>query len=123
MTPSFGTRLRLQRERQQISLAEIAERTKIRQPLLESLERGDVRDWPSGIFRRSYLRAYARAIGLDPEATVREFLALYPDPAEHANDLLAVAEAATRSESLGRRVHARLQELFSDYAARLAAGL
>jgi transcriptional regulator with XRE-family HTH domain len=82
MGATFGTRLRLQRERQQISLASIADQTKIRLPLLEALERGDASAWPRGIFGRSYIRAYARAVGLDPDATVREFLECHPEPVE-----------------------------------------
>src|SRR4051812_15727229 len=112
MTPTFGTRLRLQRERQQVDLVSIAERTKIRLPLLEGLERDDVRLWPGGIFRRSYLRTYAQAIGLDPEQTVREFLELYPDPTEQADEVLAAAKAVTGSDSLSRRPRTRLQFLF-----------
>jgi transcriptional regulator with XRE-family HTH domain len=76
---SFGTRLRLQRERQQIAIAEIATATKINPSLLKALERDDVSRWPQGIFRRSYIREYASAIGLDPDVVMREFLELYPD--------------------------------------------
>jgi len=36
--------------------------------------------WPAGIYRRSIVRAYAVGIGLDPDATVQEFLELFPDP-------------------------------------------
>jgi hypothetical protein len=79
MTESFGTRLRQQREKQAIALSSIAERTKINLALLEGLERDDVSHWPSGIFRRSFMRAYAQLIGLDPEPVVREFLERYPD--------------------------------------------
>jgi hypothetical protein len=82
MSATFGTRLRLHRERQQISLASIAEQTKIRLPLLEALERDDASRWPRGIFGRSYIRAYARAVGLDPDVTVREFLERHPEPVE-----------------------------------------
>jgi hypothetical protein len=82
MSASFGTRLRLHREQQQIPLATIAEQTKIRLPLLEALERDDASRWPRGIFGRSYIRAYARAVGLDPDVTVREFLDCHPEPAE-----------------------------------------
>jgi hypothetical protein len=82
MSATFGTRLRLHRERQQISLASIAEQTKIRLPLLEALERGDAARWPRGIFGRSYIRAYARAVGLDPDATVQEFLECHPEKVE-----------------------------------------
>ncbi|MGE3401701.1 MAG: helix-turn-helix domain-containing protein [Vicinamibacterales bacterium] len=80
--PSFGARLRAQREERDIPLSQIAYDTKIKLTLLEGLERDDVSCWPQGLFRRAWVRSYARAIGLDPEATVREFVTLYPDPAE-----------------------------------------
>ena len=79
---SFGGRLRYERERRQINLRSIAETTKISVPLLEGLERDDVSRWPSGIFRKSFIRVYAEAIGLDPEPVVREFVERYPDPLE-----------------------------------------
>jgi transcriptional regulator with XRE-family HTH domain len=112
MTSSFGSRLRAQREQQQVSLSAIAERTKIRMSLLESLERDDLRAWPTGIFSRAYLRDYALAIGLDPEDTVREFLALYPDPAEQADEVLAATKVSSAAEALSRKPRTRLQALF-----------
>jgi transcriptional regulator with XRE-family HTH domain len=77
---SFGLRLRRERERRQIALTSIAENSKISVSLLRSLERDDVSRWPPGIFRRSFMRAYAQAVGLDVEATTREFLERFPDP-------------------------------------------
>src|SRR2546422_667066 len=82
MPDSFGARLRRRREGQQISLASIAEQTKISISLLEALERDDVSRWPAGIFRRAFIRAYAQIIGLDPGVVVSEFLELHPDPIE-----------------------------------------
>jgi hypothetical protein len=82
MPESFGARLRQRREQQQIGLASIAEQTKIKLSLLEALEHDDVSHWPTGIFRRAFIRAYAHAIGLEPDVVVREFLELYPDPIE-----------------------------------------
>ena len=82
MPESFGGRLRQQRERQDVALATIAEQTKIKLSLLEGLERDDVSHWPTGIFRRAFVRAYAHAIGLEPDVIVREFLEIYPDPPE-----------------------------------------
>ena len=82
MPESFGARMREQRERQQVALSTIAEQTKIKVSLLEAMERDDVSHWPSGIFRRAFIRAYAHAIGLDADAVLREFLELYPDPPE-----------------------------------------
>ena len=92
MTAGFGERLRRRREAQHIDLATIAEQTKIKRSLLEGLERDDVSQWPSGIFRRAWLRTYAQAIGLDVDATVREFLEAHPDPEE-----VAAAESAAAS--------------------------
>jgi transcriptional regulator with XRE-family HTH domain len=91
MTESFGSRLRRERERKQITLADIAASTKIKASLFDALERDDVSHWPSGIFRRSFMRAYAKAIGLDADATVGEFLQCFPDPA--AVDAAAPAPA------------------------------
>ena len=93
MAESFGARLRQQREQQQITLASVAEQTKIKQSLLEALERDDVSHWPAGIFRRAFIRTYANAIGLEPDVVVREFLELYPDPVEVVTTVAAVAAA------------------------------
>src|SRR2546422_6290609 len=91
MTDSLGLRLRQRRERQRISLTTIAEQTKIQRSLLEGLERNDISRWPAGIFRRAFIRAYAHAIGLEPEVLVREFMEVHPDPIE----LAATASATT----------------------------
>jgi transcriptional regulator with XRE-family HTH domain len=77
---SWCARLRRERERRQIALSSISANTKISASLFSALERGDVSRWPSGIFRRSFIRAYAAAIGLDPDDVAREFLEQFPDP-------------------------------------------
>src|SRR5437899_12816845 len=76
---AWCARLKRERERRQIPLSSISANTKISASLFQSLERGDVSRWPSGIFRRSFIRAYASAIGLDPDEVVREFLTHFPD--------------------------------------------
>src|SRR6188474_2961544 len=94
MPVSLGTRLRQQREGQNISLATIAEQTKIGQSLLQGLERDDVSHWPAGIFRRAFVRAYADAIGLEPDVVVRDFLAVHPDPVEVVSTVPATSSTA-----------------------------
>lgn len=84
MAEGFGARLQLRREQQQIDLSVIAEQTKIKRSLLEALERDDLSHWPTGIFRRAWVRSYAQAIGLDGDQTVREFLEAHPDADEIA---------------------------------------
>jgi len=90
MTSSFGARLRQHREERGVPLSIVAAQTKIKLSLLEGLERDDLAHWPPGIFRRAYLRAYAHAIGLNPDTILREFLERYPDPPE-------IAEPGARS--------------------------
>jgi hypothetical protein len=114
---TFGTRLRLQREEQQIPLATIAERTKIKLSLLEGLERDDVSRWPTGIFRRSYFRAYASAIGLEPERVIGEFQALYPDPNTEDN----ITEAVAQARLIGLRPPTRLRCLIDSAVNALPA--
>jgi transcriptional regulator with XRE-family HTH domain len=94
MLESFGARLRQRREEQEIALVTIAEQTKIKLSLLEALERDDVSHWPSGIFRRAFIRAYAHAIGLNPDVVVREFLEAYPEPIEVVATAAAIAPGA-----------------------------
>jgi GAF domain-containing protein len=87
--------MRRRREQQQIALTTIADQTKIKLSLLEALERDDVSRWPTGIFRRAFIRAYAHAIGLEPDVIVREFLEAYPDPVEVVATVPAMIAAAT----------------------------
>jgi transcriptional regulator with XRE-family HTH domain len=79
---SFGARLRQQREARHVALEDISEKTKIKASLLEELEGDDLSRWPQGIFRRAYVRAYAQAIGLEPDVVLQQFLAHYPEPVE-----------------------------------------
>jgi cytoskeleton protein RodZ len=45
---------------------------------LEALERSDLARLPGGIFTRSFIRAYAQEVGLDPDSTIEEFIAELP---------------------------------------------
>jgi hypothetical protein len=108
----------LQRERKQIALGAIAEQTKIKLALLEALERDDISHWPRGIFGRSYVRTFARAIGLDPDTTVREFLTLHPDCVEAVPADLAEA-SATGGHSGSRRPPMRLKFLLGSAISAL----
>src|SRR4051812_25795550 len=94
MPGSFGARLRLRREEQGLALSAIAEELKIKLALLEAVERDDVSQWPSGIYRRAFIRAYAHAIGLNPDIVVREFLDLYPDRDDEIAAAFASAAAS-----------------------------
>ena len=103
MSDSFGRRLRIERERRKIPLTSVADNTKISINLLEGLERDDLSRWPVGIFRRSFLRVYAEALGLDPEPLLREFLIAFPDPTEPHSDERPI-EASRPVDESGLRI-------------------
>ena len=89
----FGTKLRQARERRGVTLRDIAEHTKFSVAALESLERNDASRLPGGIFARAFVRSYAAEVGLDPEATVTEFVELFNiDPAPSI-EVSALAQA------------------------------
>lgn len=71
--PAFGENLRREREMRGVSLEEISAATKISLRLLEAIEREDFAKLPGGIFSRSFLRSYARYLGLDEDRVVAEF--------------------------------------------------
>ena len=75
----FGGRLRDARERRGVSLRQIANATKISVAVLEALERNDISKLPGGIFGRAFVRSYAIEVGLDPDATIQEFIAQFPN--------------------------------------------
>lgn len=79
---AFGDRLRRQRERQNVTLAQIAEATKVAASLFAALERGDCSRWPGGVYNRAFVRGYAVAVQLDPEEITAEFVEYYETPHE-----------------------------------------
>jgi transcriptional regulator with XRE-family HTH domain len=96
---SFGARLRAERERRQISIASIADKTKILGALLEGLENDDVSRWPTGFYRRAFFRAYVVAIGLDPDPTIREFNERFPETEEPTLAMVGAHEPAPNPAS------------------------
>jgi cytoskeleton protein RodZ len=75
LAPRAGGDLREARERIGWSLEGIAAALHIRQPFLEALEAGRLSDLPGNAYTLGYLRTYATALGLDPNAVVRRFKA------------------------------------------------
>jgi len=99
----FGSRLREARERRGITLRQIANATKISVGVLDALERNDISRLPGGIFGRAFVRSYAVEVGLDPEATIRDFMAAFPNdavtaghPTSERNDDVALLESDRR---------------------------
>src|ERR1700716_3040401 len=69
---SIGERLRRQRLQSGTSLEKVSLDTKIGVRLLEAIEAGQFEKLPGGVFRRSFVLQYARALNLDPEEIAAE---------------------------------------------------
>lgn len=89
---ALGERLRLARESAGLSLHDMSVRTKIQVAILEAMERDEFEHVPGGLFVRGFLRAYAREVGLEPEALVSDYLDQY-EPQPVALEEPAVREA------------------------------
>ena len=100
---AYCEQLKEVRERRGITLGEIAERSKVSEGLYAALERADVSRWPMGIYRRSFFRAYALAVGLPVEAALSEFLLLFPEDGERISPAMAAASGSLRMTLAGRR--------------------
>jgi cytoskeletal protein RodZ len=75
---SFGENLRREREMRSVTLEEISDATKISLRVLEALEKENFSKLPGGVFNRSFVRSYARYLGLDEEKILAEYQAVCP---------------------------------------------
>jgi transcriptional regulator with XRE-family HTH domain len=99
---AYCAQLKEVRERRGVTLAAIAERSKVNEGLYAALERADVSRWPTGIYRRAFFREYALALGLPADSAVGEFLQLFPDEGEQrTSPALAVPAGPLRMTLAG----------------------
>jgi hypothetical protein len=85
---AFGPTLRRARLQRGISLEALSETTRVPPDLWRGLEGNDLSRWPSGIFARAYVRQYAVAVGIDPDATVDEFCRSFPQGDRRAERII-----------------------------------
>src|SRR4051812_41391280 len=96
---TVGARLREAREKRGVSLRQIANTTRISVMSLEAVERSDLSRLPGGIFTRSFIRAYAEEVGLDPDRTIQDFIAELPADAWPSAASAAAVEDGEALES------------------------
>jgi len=100
-TPSFGENLRREREMRGVTLQEIAAATKISVRFLKAIEAEEFSKVPGGIFTRSFIRTYAKYLGLDEERVLAEYL-LVTGPVQEV-DLSRVSIHKPPASSQGSR--------------------
>jgi cytoskeletal protein RodZ len=70
---SLGARLRQAREARGVSLRELSDQTRIARRYLEAIENDDYKELPGGIFNRSFIKAYAKAVGYSETEAINAY--------------------------------------------------
>ena len=104
--PSFGAKLKQEREKRKISLEEISGTTKIGTRMLQALEEDKFDQLPGGIFNKGFVRSYSRCVGLDEDQTVAEYLVASGDAPPPRTEIGFDGDVARASEENIRRLEA-----------------
>ncbi len=84
-----GDTLRRERIKRNLDFEQISRELKISTRFLEAIENDQYDKLPGGVFARSFVRQYARLLGLDEEDLAGQVQAMFPPPqdsqiAEHS---------------------------------------
>lgn len=79
--PTLGEELRQKREQRGVTLAEISEATRIGTRFLKAIETDSFSILPGGIFTRSFIRAYAKYVGMNEDEAIALYLQQVNPPA------------------------------------------
>jgi cytoskeleton protein RodZ len=101
--PSFGEKLKLEREKRKITLEQISSSTKIGTRMLQALEEDKFNQLPGGIFNKGFVRAYSRCLGLDEDQTVADYLEASGDAPPVSTEIVALEDdGRDNQENLSR---------------------
>src|ERR671920_27772 len=98
--PEIGDQLRETRMRNRIDITEVEQATKIRAKYLRAIENEEWDLLPGPTFVKSFLREYAKYLGLDARLLVEEYKLRYERPSEH--DLVPIHAGLSRDRGRGR---------------------
>ena len=70
-----GYTLRQERERQNLAIEDIEQGTSIRASYIEAIENGEYDKLPGSVYTKGFIKNYAKFLGMDPDAVVKEFAA------------------------------------------------
>jgi cytoskeleton protein RodZ len=91
---SLGARLRAAREARNLSLREVSDSTRITRRHLEAIEADDYKQLPGGIFNRSFVKAFARAVGYDEDEAVSAYQRVARESGESFDDVPTTRQAS-----------------------------
>ena len=96
MTDDIGGCLRRAREHRDMTLNDLARRTKLPIHVLQAIERNDFARLPGGMFRKAYVRTVASEVGLNPDEIAAAYHARFELPVEPQS--VASPDAARQTE-------------------------
>ena len=76
MSQTLGEKLRQAREERGISIAEVAEQTRISPYYIESIERDDYKPLPGGIFNKGFVKSFAKYVNIDEQQALADYTSL-----------------------------------------------
>ena len=97
----FGKLLGDARAARGLTLQEVSASTKIPVSKLQAIEHDEIGSLPGGVFTRGFVRAYAEAVGLDPQEVLAQFESRFP--AESSVATLHATHAGRANERLAKR--------------------
>lgn len=116
--PSFGEKLKQEREKRKITLEQISDSTKIGTRMLRALEEDKFNQLPGGIFNKGFVRAYSRCVGLDEDQTVAEYLLASGDAPPPNTEIGGHEDGERKNEARENEQNIRRLEAISDTPAR-----
>jgi transcriptional regulator with XRE-family HTH domain len=102
----IGEFLAAARHRAGLSVAQVSERTRIRETIISSIESGDYSACGGDFYARGHIRAIAKAVGADAEPLIREYDSLHRAPG--AVSAVSLEELLSASAQVPPRGRARL---------------
>jgi cytoskeleton protein RodZ len=120
--PSFGEKLKQEREKRKITLEQISVSTKIGTRMLQALEEDKFNQLPGGIFNKGFVRAYSRCVGLDEDQTVAEYLQASGDAPPPRTEIVTREDEARENRENEERI-SRLEAAGDAPARQLPWGL
>ena len=97
---SIGEGLAQARREAGLSLAQVSQRTRIREKIIADIESDDYSACGGDFYARGHIRSIARAIGTDPDPFIRQYDATEPEP-EPEPDELTEAEITQPGLAIG----------------------
>lgn len=76
MSLTLGEKLRQAREERGISIAEVAEQTRISPHYIQSIEEDNYKTLPGGIFNKGFVKSFAKYVEIDEQEALKEYAQL-----------------------------------------------